>query len=60
MIFLRPPGVSKTHLAIAAAESGRRAHDGTLVGLIEALEALAGRGTGEPRTDLRLQARGPR
>ena len=35
VIFLGPPGVGKTHLAIAAAESGRRVYYGTLAGLIE-------------------------
>ena len=42
VIFLGPPGVGKTHLAIsltiAAAESGRRVYHGTLVKLIESLE----------------------
>jgi len=42
VIFLGPPGVGKTHLAIslaiAAAESGRRVYYGTLVKLIESLE----------------------
>lgn len=42
MIFLGPPGVGKTHLAIslaiAAAESGLRVYYGTLVNLIESLE----------------------
>jgi len=42
VIFLGPPGVGKTHLAvslaIAAAQSGRRVYYGTLVSLIESLE----------------------
>ena len=41
MIFLGPPGVGTTHLAIslaiAAAESGRRVYYSTLAGLIESL-----------------------
>ena len=41
-IFLGPPGVGKTHLAIslaiAAAESGRRVYYGTLADLITSLE----------------------
>jgi DNA replication protein DnaC len=46
--FFGPPGVGKTHLAIslaiAAAESGRRVYYGTLVGLIESLEAARAAG----------------
>jgi DNA replication protein DnaC len=42
VIFLGPPGVGKTHLAIslaiAAAESGRRVYYGTLADLITSLE----------------------
>ena len=42
VIFLGPPGVGKTHLAIslavAAAESGRRVYYGTLADLIQSLE----------------------
>ena len=41
VIYLGPPGVGKTHLAIslaiAAAQSGRRVYYGTLAGLIESL-----------------------
>ena len=35
--LLGPPGVGKTHLAIAAAKSGRRVYYGTLASLIESL-----------------------
>ena len=42
VVFLGPPGVGKTHLAIslaiAAAESGRRVYYGTLAGLVESLQ----------------------
>lgn len=42
VVFLGPPGVGKTHLAIslaiAAAQHGRRVYYGTLVSLIESLE----------------------
>jgi DNA replication protein DnaC len=48
VIFLGPPGVGKTHLAIslaiAAAQSGRRVYYGTLVSLIESLEQAKGAG----------------
>ena len=43
VIFLGPPGVGKTHLAIslaiAAAQSGRRVYYGTLSDLITSLES---------------------
>ena len=52
-IFLGPPGVGKTHLAIslaiAAAQSGRRVYYGTLADLITSLEEAQAAG--------RLQAR---
>ena len=40
VVFLGPPGVGKTHLAIslAIAESGRRVYYGTLTALIDSLE----------------------
>ena len=42
VVFLGPPGVGKTHLAIslaiAAAQSGRRVYYGTLAELITSLE----------------------
>lgn len=48
VIFLGPPGVGKTHLAIslaiAAAQSGRRVYYGTLVNLIESLEQARANG----------------
>lgn len=53
LIFLGPPGVGKTHLAIslaiAAAQSGRRVYYGTLADLIASLEEAQAAG--------RLQAR---
>jgi len=53
VIFLGPPGVGKTHLAIslaiAAAQSGRRVYHGTLADLITSLEEAQAAG--------RLQAR---
>jgi DNA replication protein DnaC len=48
VVFLGPPGVGKTHLAIslavAAAEQGRRVYYGTLAGLITSLEDAQGAG----------------
>ena len=56
VIFLGPPGVGKTHLAIslavAAAESGRRVYYGTLAGLIESL--LEAKAAGELSRRLRV------
>ncbi len=53
VVFLGPPGVGKTHLAIslaiAAAQSGRRVYYGTLADLITSLE--------EAQAASRLQAR---
>jgi DNA replication protein DnaC len=53
VVFLAPPGVGKTHLAIslaiAAAQSGRRVYYGTLADLITSLEEAQAAG--------RLQAR---
>ncbi len=53
VVFLGPPGVGKTHLAIslaiAAAQSGRRVYYGTLADLITSLEEAQAAG--------RLQAR---
>ena len=50
-MFLGPPGVGKTHLAIslavAAAESGRRIYFGTLSDLIDSLEEAHGGGPAE-------------
>ena len=55
MVFLGPPGVGKTHLAIslaiAAAESGRRVYYGTLTDLIDSLEEAQAAG----RLDHRLK-----
>lgn len=56
VVFLGPPGVGKTHLAIslaiAAAESGRRVYYGTLGDLIASLEEaqMAGRLTQRMKT----------
>ena len=56
VIFLGPPGVGKTHLAIslavAAAESGRRVYYGTLAGLIESL--MEAKAAGELSRRLRV------
>ena len=49
VIFLGPPGVGKTHLAIslaiAAAQSGRRVYYGTLADLITSLEEAQAAGS---------------
>lgn len=48
VVFLGPPGVGKTHLAIslaiAAAQSGRRVYYGTLIDLVTSLEAAQAAG----------------
>ena len=53
VIFLGPPGVGKTHLAIclaiAAAQSGRRVYYGTLADLITSLEEAQAAGRLQPR-----------
>ena len=53
VIFLGPPGVGKTHLAIslaiAAAQSGRRVYYGTLADLITSLEEAQQAGRLSPR-----------
>ncbi len=55
VVFLGPPGVGKTHLAIslatAAAQSGRRVYYGTLADLITSLEEA------RPRVDYRHVSR---
>ena len=38
VVFLGPPGVGKTHLAITAAENGRKIYFGTLTDLVDSLE----------------------
>ena len=38
VVFLGAPGVGKTHLAIATAQSGRKVYYGTLTDLIDSLE----------------------
>jgi len=49
VVFLGPPGVGKTHLAISlaieAAQSGRRVYYGTLIDLITSLEEAQAAGT---------------
>ena len=53
VIFLGPPGVGKTHLAIslaiAAAQSGRRVYYGTLADLITSLEEAQAAGPARTR-----------
>jgi len=38
VVFLGPPGVGKTHLAITVAENGRKIYFGTLTDLVDSLE----------------------
>ena len=52
VVFLGPPGVGKTHLAISlaitAAESGRKIYFGTLTDLVTSLEEAKGRRQARP------------
>ncbi len=53
VVFLGPPGVGKTHLAISlaitAAESGRKIYSGTLTDLVNSLEEARAAGRLERR-----------
>ena len=44
VVFLGPPGVGKTHLAIRAAQHGRKVYYGSLRDLVESLEAAERKG----------------
>jgi DNA replication protein DnaC len=62
VVFLCPPGVGKTHLAIrlaiAAAQSGRRVYYGTLADLITSLEEGQAAGRLHESADASGAARG--